>query len=40
MIHICFLSIFGTFGQVVSEEKNLKKIDQSEARIACGSHVC
>jgi hypothetical protein len=25
---------------VVSEEKFLKKIGQSETRIACGGHVC
>jgi hypothetical protein len=27
-------------GQVISEEKILKKIGQSETRIAGGSHVC
>jgi hypothetical protein len=30
---------FGSFGQAVSEEK-IKKIGQSETRIACGGHVC
>jgi hypothetical protein len=29
---------FGSFGQTVSKEKNLK-ISQSETRIACGGHV-
>ena len=35
-----FLPSFGLFGQAVSEEKILKKIDQSETRIACAGHVC
>jgi hypothetical protein len=30
---------FGSFGQTVSEEK-IKKIGQSETRIAYGGHVC
>jgi hypothetical protein len=34
-----FLPSFGSFDQVVSEEK-FKKIGQSETRIACGGHVC
>jgi hypothetical protein len=34
--HRCLLPSFGSFGQVVSEEKILK-ISQSETRIACGS---
>jgi hypothetical protein len=37
--HRCFLPIFGSFGQAVSEEK-IFKIGQSETRIACGGHVC
>jgi hypothetical protein len=36
--HRCFLLSFGSFGQAVSEEK-IKKISQSETRIACGGHV-
>ena len=36
----CFLPSFGSFGNTVLEEKNLKKISQSETRIVCGSHVC
>jgi hypothetical protein len=38
--HRCFLPSFGSFGQVVSEEKIKKNISQSETRIACGGHVC
>ena len=38
--HRCFLPSFGSFGQAVSEEKILKKIDQSETRIAYDGHVC
>ena len=41
--HRCFLSSFGSFGKVVSEEKIfyfIFRIDQSETRIACGGHVC
>jgi hypothetical protein len=38
--HRCFLPSFGSFGQVVSEEKIFKKIGQSETRIVCGGHVC
>jgi hypothetical protein len=37
--HRCFLQSFASFGQAVSEEK-IKKICQSETRIACGGHVC
>jgi len=37
--HRCFLPSFGSFGQAVSEEK-IKKIGQSETRMACGGHVC
>jgi hypothetical protein len=37
--HRCFLPSFGSFGEMVSEEKNLK-ISHSETRIACGGHVC
>jgi hypothetical protein len=36
----CFLPSYGSFSNTVSEEKNLKKIDQSETRIACGGHIC
>jgi hypothetical protein len=36
--HRCFLPSFGSFGQVVSEEK-IYKIGQSERRIACGGNV-
>jgi hypothetical protein len=32
------LPSFGTFGQMVSEGKNLKN-SQSETRIACGGYV-
>ena len=35
----CFLPSVGSFGQAVSEEKNFKKISQSETRVACGGHV-
>ena len=38
--HRCFQPSFGSFGQVVSEEKIFLKIGQSETRIACGGHVC
>jgi hypothetical protein len=38
--HRCFLPSFGSFGQVVSEEKIKKNISQSETRIACDGHVC
>jgi hypothetical protein len=31
---------FGSFRQVVSEEKIFLEIDQSETRIAYGGHVC
>ena len=40
IFHGCFLPSIGSFGQTVSEEKNLKKISQSETKIACGGHVC
>jgi len=36
--HRCFLPSFGSFGQAVSE-KIFLEIDQSETRIARGSHV-
>jgi hypothetical protein len=35
----CFLPSFDSFGKAVSEEDFLE-INQSETRIACGSHVC
>jgi hypothetical protein len=47
--HRCFLPSFISFGQTVSEEKIFRnqlfqrrflEINQSEIRIACGSHVC
>jgi hypothetical protein len=39
--HRCYLPRFGSFGQAVSEAlEDLKKIGQSETRIACGGHVC
>jgi hypothetical protein len=31
---------FDKFGQAVVEEKILLEINQSETRMACGSHVC
>jgi hypothetical protein len=31
---------YGSFGPEVSEEKIFLEINQSETRIACGSHVC
>jgi hypothetical protein len=36
----CFLPSFDSIGQAVSEEKIFLEINQSETRIACGSHVC
>jgi hypothetical protein len=36
----CFPPSFDSFGQVVSEETIFLEINQSETRIACGSHVC
>jgi hypothetical protein len=36
----CFLPSFDSFGQAVSEETILLEINQSETKIACGSHVC
>ena len=38
-LHRCFLPSFGSFGQAALEEK-IFKFNQSETRIACGSHVC
>jgi hypothetical protein len=35
-----FLPNFDSFGQVVTEEKILLEINQSETRIACDGHVC
>jgi hypothetical protein len=37
--HRCCSSSFSSIDQAVSEEKILKKIVQSETRIACGGHV-
>ena len=36
----CFLPNFSSFGKVVSEKIAFLEINQSETRIACGSHVC
>jgi hypothetical protein len=36
----CFLPSFDSFGKVVSEKKIFLEINQSETRIAFGSHVC
>jgi hypothetical protein len=36
----CFLPSFDSFGKAVSEKMNFLEINQSETRIACGSHVC
>jgi hypothetical protein len=36
----CFLPSFDSFGKAVSEKKIFLEINQSETRIACGSHVC
>jgi hypothetical protein len=38
-IDASFLPSFGSFGQAVSEEKNIKN-RQSETRVACVGHVC
>jgi hypothetical protein len=35
----CFIASFNSFGKVVSE-KIILEINQSETKIACGSHVC
>jgi hypothetical protein len=35
-----FLPSFYSFSQAVSEEKIFLEINQLEARIACGGHVC
>jgi hypothetical protein len=36
----CFLPGFDSFGQAVSEENIFLEINQSEKRIAFGSHAC
>ena len=36
----CFLPSFDSFGQAVLEEKIFLEINQSETRMACGSHGC
>jgi hypothetical protein len=36
----CFLSSFDSFGQAVTEGEDSLEINQSETRMACGSHVC
>jgi hypothetical protein len=36
----CFLPSFDSFDKAVSEKKIFLEINQSETRIACGSHVC
>jgi hypothetical protein len=36
----CFLPSFDSFGKVDSEKKIFLEINQSETRIAFGSHVC
>jgi hypothetical protein len=38
--HRCFLPSVGSFGQNGFRGKFLKKINQSETRVACGGHVC
>jgi hypothetical protein len=35
--HRCFLPSFGSFGETVSEEKNLKKSANYKKDIACGA---
>ena len=37
--YICFLQSFSSFGQAVLEENKFLEHNQSETRIACGSHV-
>ena len=37
---VFFLPRFDSFGQAVSEENLFLEINQSETRMACGSHVC
>jgi hypothetical protein len=36
----CFLPSFDSYGKAVSEKKFFLEINQSEARIACGGHIC
>ena len=40
IFHGYFSPSCGSFGNAISDEKILKKIDQSETIIACGGHVC
>jgi hypothetical protein len=36
----CLLPNVDSFDQVVTEKKSFLEINQSEIRIACGSHAC